>query len=404
MVFSSGLPYPRKFMKRITIYCFLLACALSFAGCPAANKSPKKKIPRLFVLSEVLDTDKEPSFLVTEDFNNDGNLDLIVLNSGAHNLSYFKGKGDATFSDPILIKTGADPICVAVADFNQDDLLDLAVVNYQDQNIYILLNSGGGSFRNTGTFLKPGKIPINLTADDFNGDGFPDLMVSMRYHKVMYLENIGKGNFKDPVSFPVKGQPTGLVTEDYNHDGFRDVAVALAGSGRVGVQILWGKGKGEFKSGELYRAGKQPLTIVNIDANGDGYMDLVTSSNSLHALTAVMNNGDGTFKSHKDFSAGEFPKFVVADDFTGDGFPDLAVSNATNDTISVAVGRGDGTFTYPPVLHFVEEYPQGMAVGDYNNDGRIDIAVACRDKNFINILLKKNIPVSRTRPVEKTIS
>jgi len=391
-------------MKRIIIYCFLLACAFAWAGCPAANKSPKKKIRPLFTLFNVLDTGKEPSFLVTEDFNNDGNLDLVVLNSGEHNLSYFKGKGDASFSDPILIKTGADPICVVAADFNRDGLLDLAVVNYQDQNIHILLNSGGGSFRNTGEFIKPGKIPINLATDDFNGDGFPDLIVSMRYHKVMYLENAGKGKFKDPVPMPVKGQPTGIVTEDYNHDGYRDVAVALAGSGRVGVQVLWGDGKGKFKSGELYRGGKQPLTIVNLDANQDGHMDLVTSSNSLHALTAVMNNGDGTFKSRKDFSAGEFPKFVVANDFTGDGFPDLAVSNATNDTIAVTIGRGDGTFIYPPVLHYVEEYPQGMAVGDFNKDGRIDVAVSCRDKNSINILLKKNITVSKARPAKKTIS
>ncbi len=377
-----------------------MACAVLWAGCPAANKSSKKKFPRLFSLANVLDTGKEPSFLVTEDFDNDGNLDLIVLNSGEHTLSYFKGKGDAEFAEPINFKTGADPICVAVADFNQDELLDLAVVNYQDQNIYILLNTGGGSFRNTGDIIKPGKIPINLTADDFNGDGFPDIMVSLRYHKVVYLENAGKGKFKDPVEMPVRGQPTGLVTEDYNHDGHRDVAVALAGSGKVGVQILWGEGKGKFKAGDLYRAGKQPLTIVNVDANNDGHMDLVTSSNSLHALTTVMNNGDGTFKSLKDFSAGEFPKFVVADDFTGDGFPDLAVSNATNDTISVTVGRGDGTFIYPPVLHFVEEYPQGMAVGDFNKDGRMDVAVSCRDKNMINILLKKNIFISKSKPTE----
>ena len=391
-------------MKRFITYCFLLVFALAWTGCPSSKSSSGKKIPRLFTLFNVLDTGKEPSFLVTEDFDNDDNLDLIVLNSGEHSLSYFKGNGDASFSDPIRIKTGADPICIAVADFNQDGLLDLAVVNYQDQNIYILLNSGGGSFRNTGEVLKPGKIPINLTADDFNGDGFPDLIVSLRYHKVVYLENAGKGRFKDPVPMPVKGQPTGLVTEDYNHDGHRDVAVALAGSGNVGVQILWGKGKGEFKAGKLYRAGKQPLTIVNVDVNSDGHMDLVTSSNSLHALTTVMNFGGGKFKSLKDFSAGEFPKFVVAADFTGDGFPDLAVSNGTKDTISVTVGRGDGTFIYPPVLHFVEEYPQGMVVGDFNKDGRVDIAVSCRDKNTINILLKKNISVHATRPVENTTS
>ena len=133
------------------------------------------------------------------------------------------------------------------------------------------------------------------------------------------------------------------------------------------------------------------MTIANIDANGDGLTDLVTSSNSLHAMTLVMNNGDGTFKSLRDFAAGEFPKFVAVSDFDGDGHADLAVSNATSDTISVTLGRGDGTFVYPPVNHYVDEYPQGIVVGDFNKDRLMDLAVACRDKDLILILTKKNL-------------
>jgi len=119
-------------------------------------------------------------------------------------------------------------------------------------------------------------------------------------------------------------------------------------------------------------------------------MDLVTSSNSLHAMTMLMNNKDKTFKTLPDFSAGEFPKFVAAEDFTGDGIVDLAVSNSTHDTVAVALGRGDGTFVYPPIKHFVDEYPQGLVAGDFNKDGRMDVAVSNRDKNLLTIMLKKN--------------
>ena len=178
---------------------------------------------------------------------------------------------------------------------------------------------------------------------------------------------------------------------DYNGDQHTDVAVALAGSGNVGVEILWGKGDGQFEPSELFRGGGQPLTIANIDANGDGWIDLVTSSNSLHAMTIVMNNGDGTFKTLRDFAAGEFPKYVAASDFDGDGNVDLAVSNGTSDTIAVTLGRGDGTFIYPPINHYVDEYPQGIVVGDFNKDNMMDLAVSCRDKNLILILTKKNI-------------
>ncbi len=133
------------------------------------------------------------------------------------------------------------------------------------------------------------------------------------------------------------------------------------------------------------------MTIANVDANGDGFDDLVTSSNVHHSLTTVLNNRDETFVTMRDFASGNFPKFVAVADFTGDGKQDIAVSNPTDDFISVSLGKGDGTFTYPPIYHPVDEYPQGIAVRDFNSDGLIDLAVACRDKNLIDVLLKRDM-------------
>ena len=217
---------------------------------------------------------------------------------------------------------------------------------------------------------------------------------------------MGKGNgfFKQPITINVNGQPTGIVVGDYNKDKNIDIAVGLAGSGNTGVQVLWGQGNGEFKNSKVFKGGKQPLTVVNIDVNNDGYLDIVTSSNSLHALTTLINNKDKTFTSLRDFASGNFPKFVVAADFTGDGFEDIAVSNSTDDQISVSLGKGDGTFTYPPIFHRVDEHPQGMAIGDFNGDGLIDIATSCRDKNLIDILTKKNMINPKPHPVTKSAS
>jgi len=190
---------------------------------------------------------------------------------------------------------------------------------------------------------------------------------------------------------PVKGQPTAIVVGDYDRDQFIDIAVALAGSGNTGIQILWGKGDGTFEPSKSFKGGGQPLTLANIDADSDGYDDLVTSSNVLHALTLIKNNGNKKFTALKDFASGSFPKFIAVADFTGDGKPDLAVSNSTDDLVTVSLGRGDGTFTYPPIAHVVDEYPQGMVTGDFNHDGLIDMAVTSRDKQLVNILMKRNI-------------
>ena len=82
------------------------------------------------------------------------------------------------------------------------------------------------------------------------------------------------------------------------------------------------------------------------------------------------------------------------------------MSNSTDDLITVSLGRGDGTFTYPPIAHAVDEYPQGMVVGDFDHDGLIDMAVTCRDKQLVNILIKRNIvdpkPENPAQPLAKT--
>lgn len=359
-------------------------------GCPPPKKA-RKKMPRIFALSYAIDTGKEPSYLITDDFNRDKVLDLVVANSGGHSFSYYKGNGDGTFKDQLVFNTGRDPICLVSSDFNDDGYTDIGVLNYADQSIQIYLNTWMGSFKKTKQLIKPGKIPINMASGDFNNDGKMDLIVTMRFSNVVMLLGKGNGFFSDPESMPVKGQPTGVVVGDYDKDGNTDVAVALAGNGNKGVQVLWGKGDGKFEGSKAYKGGKQPLSIVNIDTNNDGFLDFVTSSNSLHALTTVVNNGDKTFDSLKDFASGNFPKFVVAADFTGDGLQDIAVSNSTDDVVTVSLGRGNGTFTYPPIYHTVNEHPQGMAVGDFNGDGFIDIAVSSRDKNLIDILTKKDM-------------
>ncbi len=392
-------------MKKIIFYIIFIVLIWVIVGCPSPGKV-RKKMPRLFASNFVMETGAEPSFMISEDFNRDGEIDLVVTNSGDNTLSYFKGNGDGTFKDQIIMKTGEDPICVVTADFNNNGYLDLAVLNYRDQTINIFFNSRFGNFKRKGITLKPGKIPINMVSGDFNKDGINDLAVTMRYHKVVILLGKGKGRFKNPVAIKVKGQPTAIVIGDYDRNKVVDIAVALAGSGKTGLQILWGVGDGTFESSNIIKGGGQPLTLANIDVNNDGYYDLVTSSNVLHSMTLIRNNGDKTFTTLKDFASGNFPKFVAVADFTGDGRSDLAVSNSTDDVITVSLGRGDGTFMWPPIAHVVDEHPQGIVVGDFDHDGLIDLAVTCRDKNLVDILLKRNIvdpkPDNPVQPISET--
>src|SRR5438874_3113235 len=87
-----------------------------------------------------------------------------------------------------------------------------------------------------------------------------------------------------------------------------------------------------------------------------------------------------------DFAVGTIPFSVAMGDFNGDGKPDLAVANFDSNTVSVLLGNGDGTFRAPLTVG-VGNGPTSVAVGDFNGDGKLDLAVADFNSNTVSALL-----------------
>lgn len=88
----------------------------------------------------------------------------------------------------------------------------------------------------------------------------------------------------------------------------------------------------------------------------------------------LLGNGDGSFRPHVDYATGTGPFSVAAGDFNGDGKLDLAIANSQDDTASVLLGNGDGTFQTQIVYPTVSG-PQSVIVADFNGDGKPDLAV-----------------------------
>lgn len=196
--------------------------------------------------------------------------------------------------------------------------------------------------------------------------------------------------FSSPISYAAGINPVAIVTGDFNGDGKLDLAVANQGDGTTtnpgSVSILLGKGDGTFQPAVNYPAGQSPNSIAVADFNGDGKLDLAVANQGI-ALAAIdgsvsilLGKGDGTFQAAVDYAAGKIPSSIAAGDFNSDGKPDLAVVNAPNyqtapqinGNLSILLNVGDGTFQ-PAVDYQPCPSPDSVFVADLNHDGNLDV-------------------------------
>lgn len=377
------------------------------------------------------------------DVDGDGNTDLAVLDRSRSSVSILLGRPDGTFAggESYLIGYGAD--AVLLADIDGDRRLDALTLNRLGESATVLRGRGGGVFDGVVSLPADFGDLTALAIDDFNGDDEPDLAVASEDAGMVgiYLGR-GNGRFAAVSAVRVGRQPRALVAGDFNQDGFADLAVVNFGGDAVA--ILQGDGRGGFAAPRLIAVGTGPSAISTGSFGGDTTTDLAIVNSLSDSVSVLYSDGRGAFPEVATFPVAARPSFLMVGDTNRDGHQDLVVGSQFSESVAVFLGDGrrlgaptssklagtakpsqaedfdrdgqmdlvnpdesagvveilpgtaPGSFGTPLRLE-VGRDPRAVALGDFDHDGRTDLAIAHRTGRTIVILLNRS-PAPRPRP------
>jgi hypothetical protein len=321
------------------------------------------------------------------DFNRDGRTDLIAgtgrFTVPTTQLTVAIGRGDGTFVPPRTLGVAGIPL--GVGDMNEDGFID--VVFRQGDSLEILPGRGDGTFTAprtvapTTAFTDEVRLWAHVT--DLDGDGHRDIIVTEPMDTLKFYRGNGDFTFKSAVTLDTCGcgyQPDEATSGDFNGDGRRDLAVASPGA----IDIFINKGGTTFERSSI--TGYPFTDVTTRDLNNDGKLDLVVASGRWDlfetwvdpgAVLVMLGNGNGTFQAPVRYETGvQGTMSIVVGDFNNDGKQDVATGNRSAvlddplglvlwDSVSILPGDGAGHLGTATTFVFGSVAPEfGGAFGD----------------------------------------
>ncbi|CAF4334732.1 unnamed protein product [Rotaria magnacalcarata] len=336
-------------------------------------------------------TDHWPSSVVVSDFNNGTRLDIVVANVYGNDVSVLLGYDNGSFQNQMTFSTGSYSLSLAVSDFNNDTRLDIVVANQNDKNVSVLLGYGNGTFQNQMTFSS-GAGPYSVAVGDFNNDTQLDIVVAnLAGNDVSVLLGfivIGFMN-QSTITAGNGSRPQSVAIADFNNDSRMDVAVANSGSHTIAIFL--GYGNFTFSNQTTFSAGSKPMSIAVGDFNNDSRSDIAVANYDSETISIFLGYGNGCFSNQSIYSTGpeSYPYFVAVEDFNNDTAIDIVVITQGTNNLGIFLGYGNGTFSNVTVMPMgYGSDPFCVLIGDFNNDRKLDFAVANEGTDSLSMFLQ----------------
>jgi hypothetical protein len=342
------------------------------------------------------------------DIDRDGHLDLVTQHLLSSSVALLSGDGKGHFAsfDGAPMRLGYQPGNITLGDVNHDGILDLGVTSRDggSEYVHVLLGDGRGAFRpvsgspfTVSASAKTYKPSLHFV--DVNEDGNVDIVTANgRRNTIEILFGDGWGRFSLPslVKLEPGSNSYSFALGDIDGDGHLDVMIASSDPGvEPGrITIMRGDGKGGFTAGHGSRfsvpAGARLGALV--DTNGDRRPDILLNQGA--ELSVLINQGRCQFRpaTGSPFPLGMRSYTVAVADLDRDKQADLVVPTVDHvapyrSRVALLLGDGHG-FTPAPGSPF----PAGpgaynVAVGDVNEDGKLDVAASSFEGDGVTILL-----------------
>ncbi|CAF4525430.1 unnamed protein product [Rotaria socialis] len=358
-----------------------------------------------------------PDSIVIGDFNKDNILDVAIADSENNNIPVLHGSSNGTLttrethstganSTPMVLAEGdfnndqyvaktfanqttyftgayAFSISVAVGDFDEDSVLDISVANRDNNNVGVFIGHGDGTFApltiySTGDSFEPEMFIVR----DLNNGNRPNIIISSQ--PFLSTKSYSTGNDSHPQS---------IIIADLNDNSRMDIIVA--NYGKDNISILLGYGNETFMEQITHTTGRgsksKPRSIAFGYFNNDTLLDIVVANAGTNNVGILLGYGNGIFSNITLYSTDDSvsPSSVAVSDFNNDKYLNIAKVNADSKIILLLYGNSNGTFeNAKSYLLEYESRPYSVAVGDFNRDNWIDIAIANYGTDNVNIIVQ----------------